>query len=122
MIEFKGFYYKKGLSTPHSVLVQFDGVVLHVWHMSEPFHRLLTSDVFRLSLSMGKRKKYIKLPNGGKIETDDSRALNRLGIDGQSVGNLCRRYLSAYQTTIAIGSALLLLATAVLIGHFIASS
>ena len=42
--------------------------------MSNPFHRILSSDVFDLPCSMGKKRRYIKLPNGGRIETDDIQA------------------------------------------------
>ena len=75
MIEFKGTYFKTKTTPPQSVLVQFDGVLLHVWHMSNPFHRILASDVFQVQNSMGKTRYFIKLPNGAKIETEDANAL-----------------------------------------------
>jgi hypothetical protein len=78
MIEFKGAFYKDKTMPSQSVLVQFDGVLLHIWHMSNPFHRILSSDVFDLPSSMGRRKHYIKLPNGCRIETDDLQALSLL--------------------------------------------
>ena len=78
MIEFKGAFYKNKTTPSQSVLVQFDGVLLHIWHMSNPFHRILSSDVFDLPCSMGRKRRYIKLPNGGRIETDDIQALNLL--------------------------------------------
>ena len=88
MIEFKGAYYRKTDNEPKSVLVQFDGVLLHVWHMSNPFYRLVSSDVFRLPASIRRGKRFIKLPNGDRIETDNLDALitiqsnRRCQIDG----------------------------------------
>lgn len=70
MIEFKGKYSIKSTGEFKSVLVQFDGVLLHVWQLANPFCRLLTSDVFKLQTSIG-NKYYIKLPDGTKIVTDD---------------------------------------------------
>ena len=78
MIEFKGAYSNKATKESKSVLVQFDGILLHIWQRSDPFCRLLTSDVFTLPPVLGKRKRYIKLPNGGKIETDDLEAFSLL--------------------------------------------
>ena len=98
------------------VLVQFDGVLLHVWHMKDPFHRLLTSDVFRLPPSMGKRKRYIKLPNGGRIETDDFNALSTLQPDTCPVFFDSNRTCQ-YFRIIAAGGVLLLLAGASLIAR-----
>lgn len=74
MIEFKGAYIDSNTKESKSVLVQFDGVLLQVWHMADPFCRLLTSDVFRLQPSVGKSKRYIKLPDGNRIETDNVNA------------------------------------------------
>ena len=78
VIEFQGAYFRKSKCNPQAVLVQFDGVLLHVWHLSDPFHRLLTSDVFHLPKVFGRRRQHIKLPNGGRIETEDMSALGRL--------------------------------------------
>jgi hypothetical protein len=78
MIEFKGAFYKNKTMPSQSVLVQFDGVLLHIWHMSNPFHRILSSDVFDLPSPMSRKRRYIKLPNGARIETDDMQALNLL--------------------------------------------
>jgi hypothetical protein len=78
MIEFKGAYFNKVTNESKTVLVQFDGVLLHVWQMADPFCRLLSSDVFFLHTSIGKGKRYIKLPNGGKIVTEDTNALASL--------------------------------------------
>ena len=87
MIEFKGAFYKNKSTPSQSVLVQFDGILLHIWHMSNPFHRILSSDVFDLPCSMGGKRRYIKLPNGGRIETDDVQALSLLQSN-------CRPWLS----------------------------
>jgi hypothetical protein len=79
MIEFKGTYHLFSKADPVAVLVQFDGALLHVWHTSEPFHRLILSDEFRISRPFAATGPHtIKLPNGGCIRTDDSRALDLL--------------------------------------------
>jgi hypothetical protein len=57
------------------VLIQYDGVILHVWHLAEPFHRLAFSDVFKISSSFSKKQHTIKLPNGGKIDSMDQTAM-----------------------------------------------
>ena len=85
MIQFKGAYFNRATKESKSVLVQFDGVLLHIWQMTDPFCRLLTSDVFTLQPSFGKRKRYIKLPNGGKIETDDIAAFSSLTASRRSL-------------------------------------
>ena len=78
MIEFKGAFFKNRTMPSQAVLVQFDGVLLHIWHMSNPFHRILSSDIFDLTSAIGSKSRYIKLPNGGRIETDDIQALTLL--------------------------------------------
>ncbi len=88
MIEFKGAFYKNKTMPSQSVLVQFDGVLLHIWHLSNPFHRIFSSDVFDLPIAMGRKKRYIRLPNGGKIVTDDLQAIQLLQSN-------CRPRLSA---------------------------
>jgi len=112
MIEFKGAFYKNKAMPSQSVLVQFDGILLHIWHMSNPFHRILSSDVFDLPSSMGSKRRYIKLPNGSRIETDDVQALSLLQSN-------CRPRLTAkiqgilphhYGLTVAIGLATVLTA------------
>ena len=121
VIEFKGAYYKKGRSAPQSVLVQFDGVLLHVWHMSDPFHRLLTSDVFRLPLAIGQRKRCIKLPNGGRIFTDDINALQSLPSNPQSTSPIGRSTLWS-SIPIVVAGALMLLAAALFCVKFMFAS
>jgi hypothetical protein len=78
MIEFKGIYSNESNKESNVVLVQFDGVMLHIWHLSDPFYKLLSSDVFHLSYSRLNRKHRIKLPNGGCILTDDDTAISLL--------------------------------------------
>ena len=78
MIEFEGTYSHESSAESHSVLVQFDGVLLHIWHLSDPFYRLLTSDVFHLSCKQFGGNHRIKLPNGGLIETEDHDAVTLL--------------------------------------------
>ena len=78
MIELRGVYFKSKSSPPQSVLVQFDGISLHIWNMTSPFHRILSIDVFRLPFNLGQKRCWIKLPNGSRIETDDIQALAAL--------------------------------------------
>jgi len=85
MIQFKGAYFNKATKESKSVLVQFDGVLLHIWQTADPFCRLLTSDVFTLQPAFGNGKRYIKLPNGGKIETDDISAFSSLHSSRSSI-------------------------------------
>ncbi|KJS30289.1 MAG: hypothetical protein VR64_16385 [Desulfatitalea sp. BRH_c12] len=76
MIELEGKYQLSGSGSESTlVLVQYDGVILHVWHLAEPFHRLVFSDVFQISSSFSKKRHTIKLPNGGKIDILDQTAM-----------------------------------------------
>lgn len=75
MIEFKGTYVQNGNM---DVLVQYDGVLLHVWHLADPFYRLISSDVFQIGRSNFKSYHTIRLPNGGYIETDNLQAVDLL--------------------------------------------
>jgi hypothetical protein len=79
MIEFKGTYHLISQADPVTVLVQYDGMILHVWHVSEPFHRLTLSDEFQISNRfISRSRSAIKLPNGSCIKTDDQGALEQL--------------------------------------------
>lgn len=78
MIEFKGTYSDGSDDESRVVLVQFDGVLLHIWHLSDPFYRLLSCEVFRLGYARMNRMHRIKLPNGGRILTDDDAAISLL--------------------------------------------
>lgn len=78
MIEFKGAYFKNKSSPAQSALIQFDGDLLHIWNISSPFHRILSSNAFRLPFVLGQKGCWIKLPNGGRIETDNLQALASL--------------------------------------------
>lgn len=78
MIEFKGTYLNESDNKSHVVLVQFDGVLLHIWHLSDPFYRLLSSDVFHIGYARPNRMHRIKLPGGGRILTDDDAAISML--------------------------------------------
>lgn len=78
MIEFKGTYVQKIKSSNMNVLVQYDGVLLHVWHLADPFYRLISSDVFHIGSANLKSNQIIKLPNGGHIETDNHQAVDLL--------------------------------------------
>ena len=78
MIEFKGAFYKNKTSPPQLVLVQFDEVLLHVWNISYPFHRILSSDDFKIPVHLIRRRLCVRLPGEGRIETDDAEALAQL--------------------------------------------
>lgn len=60
------------------VLVQFDGVLLHVWHQSDPFYRIVSCDAFQMVTSLIKGQRCIKLSNGDRILTDDIQAADNL--------------------------------------------
>jgi hypothetical protein len=76
MIEFKGTYYHN--DTSKTVLVQYDGALLHIWQTANPFCMLLKSDVFQLQPDISEGKRGIKLPNGNRIETKDIEAFRSL--------------------------------------------
>lgn len=78
IIEFKGTYHQGSDDRSMVVLVQFDGVLLHVWHQSDPFYRIVSCDVFQIAGSLTKRRRCIKLSNGDRILTDDIPALRAL--------------------------------------------
>ena len=78
MIEFKGTYSHESKTDSSAVLVQYDGVLLHIWHLSDPFYRMLTSDVFHLGYSRKSKRHRIRLPNGACIDTEDSDAVSML--------------------------------------------
>ena len=78
MIEFRGTYCNKSNDKSLMVLVQFDGVLLHVWHQSDPFYRILSCDVFQIASSLVKGQRCIKLLNGDRILTDDIPAADTL--------------------------------------------
>lgn len=121
MIEFKGAYYNKLTDESKSVLVQFDGVLLHVWQMADPFCRLLSSDVFTLQSTMAKGKRCIKLPNGGKIETDDVNAIASLRINTCSRMPIDGIRLLSQRNIIFIACGFVILASAYLIGYHLLS-
>jgi len=72
MIEFSGTYFQFPTSKALSVLVQFDGAELHIWHAPEPLFRIAACDSFRVSVKKGAGCRSITLPNGARIETDDT--------------------------------------------------
>jgi hypothetical protein len=72
MIEFSGTYFQFPTSEALSVLVQFDGAELHIWHAPEPLFRIAACDSFRVSGKKGEDRRSITLPNGARIETDDT--------------------------------------------------
>lgn len=67
-----------------SVLVQFDGAELHIWHAPEPFFRIAACDSFRVSVDKNQQRRSINLPNGAWIETDDKLAGNLVSHFGEA--------------------------------------
>lgn len=112
MIEFKGAYFNKATNESKTVLVQFDGVLLHVWQMADPFCRLFSSDVFSLQAAIGKGKRYIKLPNGGKIETEDISAFVSLNANYRSCLGVSSLRLLSKRNALRIACGLFALAGA----------
>ena len=110
MIEFKGAYINKLTDESKSVLVQFDGVLLHVWHIADPFYRLFVSDVFTLKLSLARGKRCIKLPNGGTIETDDTHALVMLDANYRALDGTDYNRLLSHRNIIYLACGFILLA------------
>lgn len=109
MIEFKGTYFQSSKAEPIVVLVQFDGVLLHVWHLSDPFHRLFSSDEFQISGLFGKTRHAIKLPNGGRVETDDTQNFNKLVSNHKDSAGKEIEILKSNWFIILIGSMALLM-------------
>ena len=84
MIEFTGSYFESPSSKGLSVLVQFDGAELHIWHSPEPFFRVAACDRFRVAVKKGANHRAISLPNGARIETDDRAAESLVGNFGET--------------------------------------
>ena len=84
MIEFTGSYFESPTSKGLSVLVQFDGAELHIWHAPEPFFRIAAFDRFRVALKKDVSQRDITLPNGARIETDDMAAATLIENFGES--------------------------------------
>ena len=80
MIELKGSLQQGDRNKVLPVLVQFDGDLLHVWHLADPFYRLLSSDDFSIMVAgFGRPGGVIKTPSSHiHIETDDLHALQEL--------------------------------------------
>lgn len=117
MIEFKGTYVSQFTPDAVSVLVQYDGVVLHIWHLPEPFHRLVSSDEFRVTKSrIAGNRHTIKLPNGGHVKTDDCQAFERLRQTqkrnaGREAGAIPPNWVMALIGAMSVGVGLLWLAS-----------
>lgn len=77
MIELKGIYHDTSKRNPLAVLVQYDGRLLHVWHLTDPFYRLRSGSEFVIK-SMKNRGRVIKFADGSSIETENTDALNML--------------------------------------------
>lgn len=106
MIEFRGTYSPKSDGKAMMVLVQFDGVLLHVWHQSDPFYRILSCDAFQVASSLMKGQRCVKLSNGDRIWTDDLHATDSLSQsdanDRKSAGSLSKStWIVATLTTIS---------------------
>lgn len=104
MIEFKGTYFQPSRNAPITVLVQFDGTLLHVWHLSDPFHRLFTSEQFYIIQSHGQAQAQhgIKLPNGGLLETDDIQTFKLFASQYQNAPNKNIKTLDANNLLLAL--------------------
>jgi hypothetical protein len=108
MIEFKGTYSNESGNESHVVLVQFDGALLHIWHLSDPFYRLLTSDAFHVSYKRLNRTHRISLPNGGRILTDDGAAISllrkrhRAWVDRLLTNSMLIRSIAALLLSLAV--------------------
>ncbi|MDA8139814.1 MAG: hypothetical protein M0036_14280 [Desulfobacteraceae bacterium] len=111
MIEFKGRYYQLTCKAAVDALIQFDGVLLHVWHLSDPFHRLFSSDEFYLDRPIFKNGLVLKLPNGGRIETDDREALEQLSHKQPNCGYSLPCPLTQNWVLILLGAITLVLGT-----------
>jgi len=116
MIEFKGTYHQFSKADPVAVLVQYDGLILHVWHISEPFHRMTSSDNFNIHKPFAARGHHsIKLPNGSCIKTENRHALDELTQlldkpEGQKTAALPRSWLLALLGSMSLGIVLLWMA------------
>jgi hypothetical protein len=84
MIEFSGSYYQFPTSKGLSVLVQFDGDQLHIWHAPEPLFRIAACSSFRVTARKGDDRRSITLPNGARIDTDDRVAEDLAGHFGET--------------------------------------
>ena len=108
MIEFKGTYFNESDKESRVVLVQFDGALLHIWHLSDPFYRLLSSDAFHVGYVRFNRMHRIKLPNGGRILTDDDAAIsllrkrNRVWVDRLLKNSMLIRGIAALLLTVVV--------------------
>ncbi len=60
------------------VLVQFDGAYLHVWHLADPFYRLISSDDFTIVPASAGQSGMIRASSSICIETDDTQKLQHL--------------------------------------------
>lgn len=119
MIEFNGAYYKNKSSPPQSVLVQFDGALLHIWNISSPFYRIQSSDAFRVPLVLGQRRCWVRLPNGGRIITNDIQALGALKSSCRSVLPAGLRFgITGWHTAIVFSALVSVLVTGLFIGTF----
>jgi hypothetical protein len=113
MIEFKGAFYKNKTSPPQPVLVQFDGVLLHIWNISYPFHRILSSDDFEFPVALRQHRPCVKIPKGSRIETDNIQALNQLKSNCHiDLTSRIHQWIKRWQGTIV----LLALAAALIVG------
>jgi hypothetical protein len=110
MIEFKATYQLCSKADPIAVLVQYDGMVLHIWHTSEPFHRLALSDEFHVRKSFsGQARNAVRLPNGSRILTDDRSAIEQLSLKmraGRKGSALPQSLLLALLGSMSMGAAL----------------
>jgi len=110
MIEFRGTYCQKSNAKSAVVLVQFDGVLLHVWHQSDPFYRILSCDAFQIATSLIKGQRCIKLSNGDRILTDDISAANSLAEHDSRLDNAASSLSKSTWVVAMLSTALVILA------------
>jgi hypothetical protein len=115
MIELNGFYYKKAQNSEAiPVLAQFDGRLLHVWHLSDPFYRVRTSKKFRICSTKNETLKTIRFQDGACIETDNLEILDRLDASARSsIPTRCCKTALGRHGTICVAILILFMLSAI---------
>ena len=116
MIEFKGSYYQADNRKVLPVLIQFDGTYLHVWHLADPFYRLISSDDFTIMPGPGGRAGSIRVSSSICVETDDLQELQKLKTNSERLRRLNTRK-ALKLPIIAITAALICLMLAMWLAH-----
>ena len=108
MIEFKGSCRPIVSRKTLPVLIQFDGTFMHVWHLGDPFYRLISSDDFTILPSSDRRMRIIRAAHGLCVETKDSHELQQLKMHSDQLRRLNMRK-AVKRPLIAIAAALICL-------------